>query len=395
MNTISINTPEFRMNSPEMQRARSESWWAETEWGVAVLSYEDNAALMKDSRLIQGSTQWPQHHGVTQGPYVDWWLNNLLVLEGDDHHRIRRIVNPVFAPRNINKYFDDFELLANELIDNWISNSKIEFASDFAAPYSSRILCMILGIPQQEWTKVYDLAASIGLGIGVEVGIRIDEINNATQELIRFARELIISRRSRPRQDMISDLVMSSDSDPDRLSEEELVNLLVLIIFAGIDTTRNQLGLAIDSFSRQPDQWELLASNPEQYGQAAAEEALRLNPVARWVTREATETFTHKDLRIEAGTTVHMFTQSSGTDPAEFPSAPNLIDLKADRSPHFAFGGGLHHCLGHYVARSDLRIALSSLAGRIRNIDVLPGAEWLPDSGNTGPVVLPISFTIR
>jgi cytochrome P450 len=118
---------------------------------------------------------------------------------------------------------------------------------------------------------------------------------------------------------------------------------------------------------------------------------MRTNPSTTWVTREANEDFTYNDLFIEKGTTVHLFTQVSGTDPVAFPNPE--IDLLGEHAPHYGFGGGVHHCLGHFVARADMAVALPLLARRLRDMRVDGTEEWMPDSGNTGPVRLPLSFT--
>jgi cytochrome P450 len=202
---------------------------------------------------------------------------------------------------------------------------------------------------------------------------------------------LIKDRQANPGEDFVSRLVLAS-RDGDRLSDEELRNALVLLIFGGMDTTRNQLGLAMQSFIRNPGQWELLADRPELGGKAV-EEVMRTNPTVTWVTREAVEDFTYQDLSIAKGTTVHLFTQSSGTDPRAFPNPE--IDLLGEHAPHYGFGGGVHHCLGHFVARADMSEALPLLARRLANPRLTGGDQWLPDSGNTGPIRLPIGFTKR
>jgi cytochrome P450 len=115
-----------------------------------------------------------------------------------------------------------------------------------------------------------------------------------------------------------------------------------------------------------------------------------------WVTREALEDFTFDGLDITAGTTVHLFSQSAGTDPRAFgPSAGSggSFDITAERKPHYGFGGGAHHCLGHFVARSDMSEALPLLARRLADPRLDGEPAFLPDSGNTGPVTLPIAFT--
>lgn len=391
---LDINDEHFRMDSEDVRKARAMHWYARTDWGIAVLSYEDSNFLLKHPNLTQGSAKWPSQHGVVDGYFDSWWQKNLLVLEGDEHNRIRRLVNPAFSPRRIESLHPRFRSLADSLIGEWIGSGQTEFASRFAAPYATRILCMMLGIDENDWKKIHQLASTIGLGLGITIQENIARIDEAIVELTQYAEFLVRARRESPQNDILSTLVETRDEDDGRLSDQELINLIILLIFAGIDTTRNQLALAVESFSKQPDQWEKLAANPDRYSARAVEEALRVNPIGRWITREAAETFQYKERTIRKGTTVQLFTLSSATDPAEFDN-PDRIDLDADRAPHFAFGGGIHHCLGHFVARADIGVALSALATRITNLRVGEGAEWLPDSGNTGANKLPITFTPR
>ncbi|MFD5752243.1 cytochrome P450 [Streptomyces sp. NPDC127033] len=391
---LDINNAYFRMDSEEVRKARDAHWYARTDWGIAVLRYEDSSALLKSPLLTQGSARWPAQHGVVEGHFDKWWQKTLLVLEGDEHNRIRRLVNPAFSPRRIAPLHAKFQDLADGLVDEWIKDGRTEFASRFAAPYATRILCVMLGIDENDWKKVHELASTIGLGLGITIQEHIARIDQAIVELTEYAESLVRSRRESPTGDILSTLVDARDEDAGKLSDEELINLIILLIFAGIDTTRNQLALSVEAFSKQLDQWEKLASDPERYSAAAVEEALRVNPIGRWISREAAETFQYKERTIEKGTTLHLFTMTSATDPAAFDD-PDRIDLDAERSPHFAFGGGLHHCLGHFVARADIGVALSTLATRLTDLRMGEDAEWLPDSGNTGAVALPITFTSR
>jgi cytochrome P450 len=133
---------------------------------------------------------------------------------------------------------------------------------------------------------------------------------------------------------------------------------------------------------------------------------MRVRPTTTWVTREALADFTFDGLDIGAGTTIHLFCESAGTDPGQAGTgqagpgqagtgqAGGEFDITATgRPPHFGFGGGIHYCLGHYVARADMGTALTVLAGRLRDPRPAGEASWFPDSGNTGPVRLPIAFT--
>jgi cytochrome P450 len=107
-------------------------------------------------------------------------------------------------------------------------------------------------------------------------------------------------------------------------------------VFGGIDTTRNQLGLAMSVFIENPDQWRLLVDRPE-LARSAVEEVMRVRPTTTWITREAMEDFTYNDLKIKRGTTIHLFSESAGTDPQQY--APDF-DITAQRKPHFGFSGG-------------------------------------------------------
>jgi cytochrome P450 len=124
---------------------------------------------------------------------------------------------------------------------------------------------------------------------------------------------------------------------------------------------------------------------------AAVEEVMRVNPTITWVSREASVDVEYRDLTIKQGTTIHLLTIPAGSDPRKFENIG--FDITADRAPHFGFGGGMHHCIGHYVARLDMKEAFKALSRRLPNMKIAPGAAYLPDSGNTGPTVLPITFT--
>ncbi|BCT77792.1 cytochrome P450 [Sinomonas cyclohexanicum] len=388
---LDISDPSFAMQSEQLRTAREASWYARTNYGIAVLRYAEVSKLLKSPQLSQGSKKWPDHNGVHGGLFYDWWTKNLLVLEGEDHHRIRRLLNPAFSPKLIKELVPRFQELANELVDAFIDKGEAEFVRDFAEPYATRVLTILLGIPESEWPKIARLASTVGLALGVTFKRDLDKVEAAVAELYEYAEDLIRDRQANPGEDFVSRLVLAS-RDGDRLSDEELRNALVLLIFGGMDTTRNQLGLAMQSFIRNPQQWELLAQRPDLGGKAV-EEVMRTNPTVTWVTREAVEDFEYQGLTIAKGTTVHLFTQSSGTDPRAFPDPE--IDLLAEHAPHYGFGGGVHHCLGHFVARADMSEALPLLARRLANIRLAGGDEWLPDSGNTGPVRLPIAFDKR
>ena len=384
-----ITRPGFSIKSAEVYAAREQSWYARTNYGLAVLRYDQVSRLAKHPKLRQGSVAWPAHNGVTTGLFARWWASWLLNVEGEEHHRLRQLMNPAFSPRLVTALVPEFRALATELIDGFGGTGRCEFVSDFGSPYAARVIAIMLGIPETEAAAIARDAAVIGLALGVTLREDLPRIEQALASLYDCADELIADRRRQDRGDVVSALVQASGETGD-LSGDELRDGLVLLIFGGYDTTRNQLGLAMQTFLAHPDQWRLLAERPE-LGRTAVEEVMRVNPTVTWVTREALEDFAFDGLEIAAGTTVHLFAQCAGTDPRAF--GDGGFDITARRKPHFGFGAGVHHCIGHYVARRDMAEALPLLARRMREPRVDGEAAWLPDSGNTGPVRLPLAFT--
>ncbi len=381
-----VDDPDFSVRSPAVRAARARSWYARTPYGLAILRYEETDLLLRDERLRQGSHKWPAHNQAS-GSFADWWLRMLLNKEGQDHKRLRRLANPAFAPRFIASLQPKFAVIANDLIDQFAGTGRCELMSAFSEPYATRVIMTLLQLPDGNWQHLANLATRMGLALGVTYNRDQSLINSATDELFGYARKVIALRRQTPGDDFISALI-SANEDKDHLSDQELEDMIVLAVFGGIDTTRNQIGLAAGLFVDNPDQWELLAREPD-LARNAVEEVMRLRPTTTWVTREATVDLEFRGLSIPKGTTLHLFTEAAGTDPAVFTPG---FDIAAKRKPHFGFGGGIHHCLGHAIARVDMTEALKMLSQRLRNIAYDGEPKWLPDSGNTGPIALPLRF---
>jgi cytochrome P450 len=386
---VNLADPMLSIRSAPVKQARDKSWFARTPYGIAVLRYHHVRKLLLHRSLRQGSHTWPSHNKVT-GIFADWWGRTILVKEGDDHSRLRKLVNPAFSPRVIEALKPAFEAIASELADAFTPRGECDFMRDFANPYASRVLCHVLGLPQDEADHVLKLSATMGLALGVDFKKHETAINEATVGMYAYADELVAKRRSQPKggDDFMSNLVAASE-DNDRLSDDELRDMILMLVFAGIDTTRNQLGLGLSMFLDHPEQWELLAEQPDLAARAV-EEVMRIRPTITWVTRESVEDFEFEGLAIPKGTTLHLISEAAGTDAEVFDPAD--FDITLERPRNFGFGGGIHHCLGHAIARADMAIALRLLPKRMRNIRADGDGTWLPDSGNTGPVTLPVRF---
>ncbi|MNG73457.1 Biotin biosynthesis cytochrome P450 [compost metagenome] len=386
---LDVSNPAFSIRSKEVQDARAQSWFARTPYGIAVLRYDEVNALIRDQRLRQGSYAWPAHNKAV-GSFAEWWMRMLLSREGADHSRLRRLANPAFAPKLVRRLTPVFQEMANELIDEFAKKGTCEFVADFSEPYATQVICVLLGLPRSEWRNLATLAVDMGLALGVTFKQDEAKINQATDRMFGYAKAAVENlKRNGLGEDFLSLLVKANEEDKSALSDQELYDMIILAIFGGIDTTRNQLALGMEQFLEHPEQWQLLGQNPE-LARAAVEEIMRVRPTVTWVTREALEDFNYQGLDIKKGTTVHLFSQAAGTDPSVFENPG--FDITAKRQAHFGFGAGAHHCIGHFIARGDMTEALALLAQRIHNPRFNGEVKWLPDSGNTGPIAMPIAF---
>jgi cytochrome P450 len=385
---LDFNQPGFSIRSEQVMNARESDWYATTPFGIAVLRYEDANNLLKDKRLYQGTRKWPSHYGIEDGLLANWWQKMLLSIEGEDHLRLRKLAGPAFSPKTIEPLAPFFASLANELIDNFIDKGSCEFMSEFAEPFSARVITGLLGLDNELWPKVADLATKLGYVFSVTIKEDLPLIEEGLQGILDISNELISKSRLSTKDDFVGTLLKAT-LDGKAITDEELLSLVSLLIFAGFDTTRNQIGLGVKTFSKHPKQWKLLGENPD-LARVAVEEIMRVNPTITWVSREASVDIEYKDLTIKEGTTIHLLTIPAGSDPRKFEN--NEFDITAERAPHFGFGGGMHHCIGHYVARLDMKEAFKALSARLPNMQVAPGDTYLPDSGNTGPTKLVITF---
>ena len=386
---LDVANPDFSISSKEVADAREKSWYARTPYGIAVLRYDDVNALIRDRRLRQGSYAWPSHNDA-HGTFSDWWMRILLSKEGADHSRLRRLANPAFAPKLVKKMTPDFHQIADELIGEFIDDGECDFVAQFSEPYATQVICLLLGLPRTEWKNLAKLASDMGLALGVTFKRDEKIVNTATEKLFDYVKQVVENLKRDGLDDgFLSSLIKANQDDSEALSDQELYDMIVLAIFGGIDTTRNQIALAMDTFIQHPEQWKLLGEQPE-LARAAVEEVMRIRPTVTWVTREALEDFTYKGLEVKQGTTVHLFSQSAGTDPNAFENPE--FDITAKRCPHFGFGAGAHLCIGHFIARGDMTVALTKLSQQLLEPEYAGTPEWLPDSGNTGAISLPIRF---
>ncbi len=390
MHRLDLADPAFSTRSDAVRVARAAHWAAATPYGLAVLRYREVGQLLRDRRLRQGSHAWPLTHGLN-GPFARFWRRSVIGQEGAAHRRLRDLAVPVLSEAFIDGMRPAFDAIAADLCEAMAQTDACEFQSAFAIPFAGQAICTLLGLPRDDWARISHDASDLGLAMGVECRRHEPVFDAACERLTDLARALVArARRGEDRDSYVAGLVARADADPET-DETALLDMIVISIFGGVDTTRSQLGLGVALFIEHPGQWAALRADPALVPNAV-EEIIRARPTTTWVTREAVEDFEFGGERIARGTVLHLLVHASARDPAVC-DAPGF-DITARRKRHFGFGGGAHHCIGHLMARTDIACALAALSRRFETLDHDGVAEWLPDSGNTAPVTLPIRYTL-
>ena len=355
-----------------------------------VLSYELVHAVLRDPRFVSARGLGLDVQGITSGPLWDSVIASLLSLDGDVHHRLRRLVSKAFAPRGAERLRTLVVEVITGLVDPLTRVGRCDVVSDIARGYPIPVICALLGAPRQDWPLFSAWAADIMKVFEWNVAQDAPVILAALEQLDAYIEEMINRRRNSLTDDLISDLIRAEDHG-DRLTHEELVRLAGGLLSAGTDTTRNQLAAAVQVLADHPDQWALLAAHPE-LAPAAVHELMRYCPIVFAVARKAAEDVELAGVTIPAGTLVLANTASANRDPAVYHDPDHLDITRHDPPAMLTFGGGVHYCLGAHLARIELTEALRIITQRMPNPRRTEPARWKAMSGIVGPISVPLEF---
>ena len=330
---------------------------------VLLVTHRDIAAAQADPRFTHNLTA-PGSPRVTRGPSLFDDPQSLNNMEGEKHLRVRRIVASTFTPRAIDRRRPAIEQVAGSILDAVEkAGSPADIVRDYCFPLPVRVICQLLGVPEQDAPLFRDWSNAFLSAAEMTVAERSDQIRQFSE----YAAGLLARRRAEPGTDLIDDLIAARDG-ADKLSEEELVYLTAGLIAAGNETTSNALGRAIFSLlgdGREP--WEQLVARPELIP-TAVDELLRHNVLGAGVSlRLAVQDVELPSGTIKAGQAVALAGGSGQYDEEVYPE-PGRLRFDRDPAVALTFGGGPHYCLGAHLAKAELQIGLRQLIERFPNL---------------------------
>jgi cytochrome P450 len=288
---------------------------------------------------------------------------SMLVLDDPDHARLRSLVSRAFTPRAIEAMRPEVARVADELLEAVAGAERFDLIEDYASPLPIIVIAAMLGVDPADradfrrWSK--------GLA-NIFTPIRppevIAELDAHANELTAYFERAVAERRARPRDDLISGLIAAEEAG-DRLTTTEIVTMCNLLLLAGNLTTTDLIGNTVLALLEHPDERAKVEARPELVAEAI-EETLRRDPPVMQVLRVPLEDREIAGCPVPAGAALTPFLMAAGQDPALHDDPLAFKVERADKT-HFAFGGGVHFCLGAPLARAEAQIAIGRLLVRM------------------------------
>jgi cytochrome P450 len=349
-------------------------------------------ALVDHDSFSSDLSHVPGHHNPGE-----WFI----FFDPPRHTKLRALIAKAFTPRVVANLEPRIRELSRQLLDRMIERGAagaVDLAAEFSVPLPMRVIAELLGVPAADWPRYKrwsDVILKIANTISrdEEAARTIQEYRAVTNEMRAWLPDLIAQRQEAHQDDLLTRLV-EAEVDGERLTQEEILGFVQLLLVGGQETTANLINNAVLCFLEHPDQLARLRAAPELLP-AAIEEVLRYRSPLQWMPRATRRDVEIHGLVIPAGKLVLPLMGSANRDPKQFRDAERF-DITRDPNPHIAFGHGIHACLGAPLARLEARIALADFLERVKGFELASDEPWEPRRalGVHGPSRLPIRITL-
>jgi len=300
------------------------------------------------------------------------FYGSMINMDAPRHTRLRKIVNRSFTPRMVARIDEDVRIKARNVIQEVAEVGECDFVEEIAAKLPLRIICEMMGIPQESWHRIFELT-NIILGAGdPEFTPDFATLMGASMEMVSLASAVGEDRLANPQDDLVS-AMMHAEVDGERLSVMEMGSFFILLAAAGNETTRNAISHGMRLLTDEPAQRADWAANFDEVAPGAVEEIVRWATPVIHFRRTVTEDVVVAEHQFHEGDKVVMFYESANRDERHFDD-PYRFDIRRTPNDHVGFGaGGPHFCLGANLARREIRVMFGEIF------------RWLPDLQITTP----------
>ena len=318
-----------------------------------------------------------------------------LGLDGAEHRKFRRLLDPVFTAKRVAPLAAGVRDLANQLIDGFIGEGEADVYQRWCEPLPSTIFLSIMGLPMgdlEDFIHFKNLTLGNDRAEDQSIEARMARRGEAVQWIHNYFQASLDARlaEANPRDDMIGWL-LTTEVEGERLSRQDLLDILGLLMIAGLDTVTASLGCFLSYFARHPDHRARIVADPTLI-RSAVEELMRFeSPVTEGFRIVTEELRLPSGALLPAGSWAHISWSAANLDPDYF---TNPLDVDLDRSPnpHIGFASGYHRCLGSHLARMEMETALGAWHERIPTYAVRPDTELLYTGNPRAPHHLPVTW---
>lgn len=334
--------------------------------GWLVFDYENVKRVLNDAEAFSSRVPGPRN----------WFL----FFDAPQHTRQRALVSKAFTPRTVASLEPRIREISRSLLDAVGARGEFDLAAEYAVPLPMLVIAGMVGIPLSDWTRYKHwsdtiLRLSYTRSGGPEAEQAVLDFAAVTAEMSAYLEDMIQQRREQPTDDLLTRLV-EAEVDGERLTHEEILGFVQLLVVAGQETTSDLINNAVLTLCEHPDQFARLRANPELLG-SAIEEVLRFRSPLQWMMRTPREGVTLNGVTIPKGALVLPMIGSANRDPRVF-ADPDTFDIARDPNPHVAFGHGAHFCIGAPLSRMEARIALTDLMARFAKLELALEGPWEP-----------------
>lgn len=371
--------PVYR-NRPEMFHGA----WTFTRFADADVSFR-SARVVNDPQVVDEAFD----HG--DGAFTTVMRNVMIWQQPEPHQRVRNLVKAAFTQRAVARFRPVAERVAEQLCDRMAAGTGAELVSQFNYELPFNVIAHILGIPEEDFPTIkqlaWDFARAGEKTVTDEIAKRGDD---AARGFERYFAELAEIRRRDPKEDLLSSL-LAAEADGERLTHTELIANCILLLQAGHETTQDLLGNAQVGLFRHPEQLALLREQPELI-KGAVEEFLRYDGSVQINHRVALDGLTVGDIEIAERDMIYTFLGAVNRDPEHY-ADPDRLDITRDNTHHLAFSFGAYYCLGAALARTEMAVGIGTLLRRFPGLRPAGDTfEWRNTLQLRGPLRLDVTW---
>ncbi|KMS58179.1 cytochrome P450 [Sphingobium cupriresistens] len=377
-------------------RANEPVKWLDIMQGFAISRWDDVEAVLSDSKTFSSAQFWPALLGEYD-PVPE--VQPMISLDPPGHVRIRKLANKAFVPSRVGALSDRIRSVTHELIDDIFAKhggeGEFDFVWEFSGLFPVSVIAEVLGVDiarRVDFKNWVDdlLAAGNRAAYGPE---RLAEIDKSSQAIRAYFEQVYDERSANPGDDLISGFIQA-EVNGERLTRSEVLNMAILLLIGGVETTTNLLGITFAHLKTHPDIAAAIWADPTRIP-ALLEEMLRFDGPVQMLFRHTTCDTELAGIAVPKGSLVLPLLGSANHDERKFDRSEELV---LDRNPKeiMSFGQGPHFCLGSYLSRMEAKSALEILTARFESIEAIGDTvKWSDSYFARGPKSLPVRFKAR